>query len=56
MVLYMVMMANLSKDPKWVDGQFGKALEFDGTKGEHVIVPINDTLQLKRTVFCSLFG
>jgi hypothetical protein len=36
----------LIKDPKWVDGQFGKALEFDGTKGQHVKVPINDTLQL----------
>ena len=35
------------QNPKWVDGQFGKALEFDGTKGEHVIVPINDTLQLR---------
>ena len=37
----------LIKDPTWVDGQFGKALEFDGTKGQHVIVPINDTLQLR---------
>ena len=36
----------LIKDPKWVEGQFGKALEFDGTKGQHVKVPINDTLQL----------
>ena len=43
----MVMMANLSKVPTWVDGQFGKALEFDGTKGQHVMVPINDTLQLR---------
>ena len=23
----------LIKNPTWVDGQFGKALEFDGTKG-----------------------
>ena len=37
----------LIKDPTWVDGQFGKALEFDGTKGQHVKVPINDTLQLR---------
>jgi hypothetical protein len=37
----------LVKDPTWVDGQFGKALEFDGTKGQHVKVPINDTLQLR---------
>jgi len=38
----------LIKDPTWVDGQFGgKALEFDGTKGTHVKVPINDTLQLR---------
>ena len=38
----------LIKDPTWVDGQFGgKALEFDGTKGQYVMVPINDTLQLK---------
>ena len=36
----------LIKGPTWVDGQFGKALEFDGTKGQHVKVPINDTLQL----------
>jgi hypothetical protein len=36
----------LIKDPTWVDGQFGKALEFDGAKGQHVMVPINDTLQL----------
>ena len=38
----------LIKDPTWVDGQFGgKALEFDGTKGQYVMVPINDTLQLR---------
>ena len=43
----MATMANLSKSPTWVDGQFGKALEFDGTKGQYVQVPINDTLQLR---------
>ena len=37
----------LIKGPTWVDGQFGKALEFDGTKQQHVKVPINDTLQLR---------
>ncbi len=37
----------LIKSPTWVDGQFGKALEFDGTKQQHVKVPINDTLQLR---------
>ena len=37
----------LIKDPTWIDGQFGKALEFDGTKGQYVQVPINDTLQLR---------
>ena len=37
----------LIKSPTWVDGQFGKALEFDGTKGQYVQVPINDTLQLR---------
>ena len=37
----------LIKDPKWVDGEFGKALEFDGTKAQYVQVPINDTLQLR---------
>ena len=37
----------LIKDPKWVDGQFGKALEFDGTKQQHVKVLITDTLQLR---------
>lgn len=39
---------DIIKNPAWVDGQFGgKALEFDGTKGQHVKVPINDTLQLR---------
>lgn len=34
--------------PSWVEGQYGgKALEFDGTKSQHVKVPINDTLQLR---------
>lgn len=37
----------LIKDPAWVDGQFGKALEFDGTKQQHVMVQVNDTLQLR---------
>ena len=37
----------LIKNPTWVDGQFGKALEFDGTKGQHVKVPINDILQVR---------
>ena len=37
----------LIQNPTWVDGQFGKALEFDGTKRQHVMVPINDTLQLR---------
>ena len=38
----------LFKSPSWVDGQFGgKALEFDGAKGQYVMVPINDTLQLR---------
>jgi hypothetical protein len=38
----------LISNPSWVDGQFGgKALEFDGTKGQYVMVPINDTLQLR---------
>jgi len=38
----------LFKEPAWVDGQFGgKALEFDGTKEQYVMVPINDTLQLR---------
>lgn len=38
---------DLIKNPTWVDGQFGRALEFDGAKAQYVIVPINDTLQLK---------
>lgn len=37
----------LIQGPTWVDGQFGKALEFDGTKQQHVMVPITDTLQLR---------
>ncbi len=41
--------ADLMKNPTWVDGQFGtKALEFDGTKGQYAMVPINDTLQLRK--------
>lgn len=36
----------LVANPDWVDGQFGKALEFDGTKGQYVMVPITDMLQL----------
>ena len=40
--------AELTANPTWVDGQFGsKALEFDGTKGQYAMVPINDTLQLR---------
>lgn len=39
---------DLISNPSWVDGQFGgKALEFDGTKGQHVKVPITDKLQLR---------
>lgn len=37
----------LMKGPKWVDGKSDKAIEFDGTKSQYVIVPINDTLQLR---------
>ncbi len=38
------LISNLS----WVDGQFGgTALEFDGSKGQHVKIPITDTLQLR---------
>ena len=36
--------ANLVNGPEWVDGQFGKALQFTGTN--YVQVPINDILQL----------
>ena len=36
----------LVNDPKWVDGVIGKALEFDGTVGNYVQVPITDELQL----------
>lgn len=37
----------LVNKPKWVDGKYGKALEFDGTN--YVQVPINDVLQLTET-------
>lgn len=37
---------SLTNKPSWVDGKVGKALEFDGTKGQYVQVPITDTLQL----------
>ena len=47
MALCMVMMVNLSKILNGSMGSFGKALEFDGTKGQYVQVPINDTLQLR---------
>jgi len=35
----------LKSGPKWVDGKFGKALEFDG-KDDYVEVPDNDTLNV----------
>ena len=38
---------NFVNNPKWVDGQYGKALEFSGTN--YVIVPINDVLQVRET-------
>ena len=39
---------DLISNPTWVDGQFGgTALQFDGTKSQHVKVPITDTLQLR---------
>ncbi|MDE0634567.1 MAG: LamG domain-containing protein [Candidatus Poribacteria bacterium] len=37
----------LFADPTWVDGKFGGALEFDGTKKQYVMVPISDALQLR---------
>jgi len=42
----------LVNNPKWVDGQIGKALEFDGSN--YVQVPITDELQL-REVFTAEF-
>jgi hypothetical protein len=36
--------------PKWVDGKFEKALEFIGTDGSHVMVPIEDALQTLKTL------
>ncbi|MFQ6042095.1 MAG: LamG domain-containing protein [Candidatus Poribacteria bacterium] len=44
----------LVKKPKWVDGKIGKALEFDGTVGNYVEVPVTDELQL-REVFTAEF-
>jgi len=35
----------LFNDPKWVDGKFGKALDFDG-KDDYVEVPDSDTLDV----------
>jgi len=37
----------LVNNPNWVDGKYGKALEFDGTN--YVRVPINETLQLRES-------
>jgi len=31
----------LDKTPKWVDGKFGKALEFNGTNGVEIAHPEN---------------
>ena len=36
--------------PKWVDGKFEKALQFTGTDGSHVMVPIEDALQTLKTL------
>jgi hypothetical protein len=44
----------LVRNPKWVDGKIGKALEFDGTKSNYVEVPVTNELQL-REVFTSEF-
>ena len=40
----------LIKGPKWVDGKFEKALQFTGTDGSHVMVPIEDALQTLKTL------
>jgi hypothetical protein len=37
----------LVNNPNWVNGKYGKALEFDGTN--YVRVPINETLQLRES-------
>jgi len=37
--------AELVNNPKWTEGRYGKALEFDGAN--YVRIPINDTLQLR---------
>ena len=37
----------LVNNPNWVDGKYGKALEFDGTN--YVRIPINETLQLRES-------
>ena len=40
----------LIEGPKWVDGKFEKALEFNGNDGNYVIVPIEDALQTLKTL------
>ena len=46
----------LAGNPKWVDGKFGKALEFDG-KTEHVVVADNDKLDFtKKLTFMAWFN
>ena len=37
----------LVNNPNWVDGKYGKALEFDGSN--YVRIPINETLQLRES-------
>jgi len=36
----------LENNPKWVEGKFGKALEFDGAKSNYVLVPKSESLNL----------
>jgi hypothetical protein len=37
----------LVNNPNWIDGKYGKALEFNGTN--YVRIPINETLQLRES-------
>jgi hypothetical protein len=45
----------LEKGAKWADGKFGKALDFDGTKQQFVLVPTSKSLQINEQVTISVW-
>jgi len=41
-------------NPKWVDGKFGRALEFDGT-GDSVLIKNSNSLDIKKAITMSMW-